>query len=136
MNVIKHQIEELGLTNRCSFCFDGMAAEQIAVEMIRTSLEQNLTADSSNAIQPIALMLLDFQMPRKNGLDVIISLQKILSKINTASKVEIVPPRFVFLTSYSTQTFRKHAKALGVECILEKPIQKEELYAIINGRLD
>ena len=87
MNVIKHQVEELGLTDRCRFCFDGMAAEQIAVEMIKTSLEQDLTAESSNTIQPIALMLLDFQMPRKNGLDVIVSLQKILQKINTAKKV-------------------------------------------------
>ena len=74
-------------------------------------------------------------MPRKNGLDVIVSLQKIIKKINSASDIQIVPPRFVFLTAYSTLTFRKHAKQHGVECILEKPIQKDVLDAIIKGRV-
>ena len=60
MNVIKNQIAELGKTDQCSFCFDGVEAEQIAVEMIKTALEQDLTPESKQTIQPIKLMLLDF----------------------------------------------------------------------------
>ena len=72
-------------------------------------------------------------MPRKNGLDVIQGLRRFIKVQNTKSSVQILEPRFVFLTAYSTRTFRQHARSYNVECVLEKPIQKEILASILQG---
>lgn len=69
MNVIKNQIAELGMTEQCSFCHDGQEAINIAFKLIKAAIAEKPTSDK--VIRPIDLMILDFQMPRKNGLDVV-----------------------------------------------------------------
>jgi CheY-like chemotaxis protein len=70
MNVIKNQIAELGMTEQCSFCYDGEEAINIASNVIKAAIYEKPTTAAAE-IRPIDLMILDFQMPRKNGLDVI-----------------------------------------------------------------
>ena len=106
MNVIKNQIAELEMTHQCSFCYDGQEAINIAFSIIKTAIDDKAT--SAEEIRPIDLMILDFQMPRKNGLDVIKSVRRFIQ--NTKSDVKIIEPRFVFLTAYSTKAFRQYAR--------------------------
>ena len=51
MSVLQTQIQELNLTDRCTFCYDGLEAETAATDIL-TSCQ--------NEVQPIQLMLIDF----------------------------------------------------------------------------
>jgi CheY-like chemotaxis protein len=78
-------------------------------------------------------MLLDFQMPKKNGIQVLQEVRDFYasqSQINPKLKLE--EPVYVFLTAFSTVHFRKHLASLGVKNIFEKPIQLEQLKIIFE----
>ena len=78
-------------------------------------------------------MLLDFQMPKKNGIQVV---QEVREFYTTQSQLhpnlKFEEPVYVFLTAYSTLMFRKHLASLGVNNIFEKPIQLEQLKIIFE----
>ena len=68
-------------------------------------------------------MLLDFKMPRLNGLQVIQKTRKFTETQNTIQqKVKVVEPIYIFLTAYASSSFSKHAKSQGVSHIYEKPL--------------
>ena len=55
----------MGLFDLIEFCFDGQKAIDVAKKLLDNALvdlEQGLT------IKPVILMILDFQMPFKNGI--------------------------------------------------------------------
>ena len=55
-------------------------------------------------IRPIALMLLDFQMPRKNGLQVVTELRTFIKGLNMSQfDVVIREPKIVFLTAFASK---------------------------------
>ena len=62
LQVIKNQIETLGLTSITEFCVDG----QDTVERVQKILDE----DPQNEC-PVGLILTDFQMPRLTGLQVV-----------------------------------------------------------------
>jgi CheY-like chemotaxis protein len=73
-------------------------------------------------------MLLDFQMPLMNGIDVYNQVKAMFQEFRNKHKhLEIIDPVFVFLTAFATTNFQKHLKSLGVEYIYEKPVSKEVL---------
>ena len=78
MNVIKNQIAELEMTHQCSFCYDGQEAINIAFSIIKTAIDDKAT--SVEEIRPIDLMILDFQMPLKNGLEVCAEVRKLFAE--------------------------------------------------------
>lgn len=45
-------------------------------------------------------MLLDFQMPRKNGIQVVSDIRKYIQNKNIISEHELQEPEFVFMTAY------------------------------------
>ena len=84
-----------------------------------------------STIQPINFMLLDFQMPQKNGVQVLKEIRAFYGYLqDNDNEVKIVEPVFVFLTAFMTPAFKKHLAELGVQHIYEKPIQKEQLGVI------
>ena len=79
-----------------------------------------------DVIRPVDFMLLDFQMPKKNGIQVLMEVRELFvtkNKVNPQIKLE--EPVYVFLTAFSTVHFRKHVESLGVKNVYEKPIQLE-----------
>jgi CheY-like chemotaxis protein len=72
-------------------------------------------------------MLLDFQMPRKNGLQVLDEVKEMFSERNSelfATGSTLVEPKFIFLTSYCSLQFQAHLKKKGVTEIYEKPLSQ------------
>lgn len=66
MQVIKNQLETLGQIDKCVFAFNGQEALDMASKIVKKSIEDYKELD---VIQPIELCILDFQMPRLNGIE-------------------------------------------------------------------
>jgi hypothetical protein len=52
--------------------------------------------------------MLDLQMPKKNGFQVLKAVTQFYKDINNAEPYQVIEPKIVFLTSYSTPVFKKH----------------------------
>lgn len=84
-----------------------------------------MNSDNVESIRPITFMLLDFQMPQKNGLEVLTEVKQFYqakARILAEKGVSLVEPEFVFLTAYMSIAFRKHLESKGVTQIYEKPL--------------
>ncbi len=69
-------------------------------------------------------MLLDFQMPRMNGLQVVEKTRQFIETLNSTEKgVKVIEPTFVFLTAYANSSFIKHMKSRGLHHVYEKPLE-------------
>ena len=79
------------------------AIEQVPQELL-TKLE----------IKPISLILLDFQMPRMNGIEVVENLRNLLHRYFVLKGIKIFEPRIVFLTAYKTAQFKRHLETIGI----------------------
>ena len=78
-------------------------------------------------------MLLDFQMPKKNGLQVIEAYRKYLKIKNTEIKnLKVVEPHYVFLTAFASKNFKTLMESNGFLNVYEKPIQVEELEKLLQ----
>lgn len=65
LEVLKTQLIEIGLHSKCTYCIDG----QVVIDEVKRILEEDILETSEgDVIRPIDFMLLDFQMPKKNGL--------------------------------------------------------------------
>ena len=80
-------------------------------------------------------MLLDFQMPRLNGIQVVEHLRIYIRKLNqelVTYNLQIKHPRVVFLTAFLTSAFKQHIAKLGVKHAYEKPCQINTLKEILG----
>ena len=68
IEVMRMHLDEMGLTSRSEFCFNGREALQSAEQKLNEAV--GLAGSTQQRIKPISLMLLDFQMPVMNGIDV------------------------------------------------------------------
>ena len=84
-------------------------------------IEASLTGSPSSP-SPIDLVLCDVQLPGLNGLDVLRALRQ--------QPHEALPP-FVLATAYGDAAMRAEAEALGVSALLVKPIDYDDLLALI-----
>ena len=66
-------------------------------------------------------MLLDLQMPLKNGIAVIKETRMFFENMRK-SYPNLVDPEFVFLTAFSTNAFNSYIKSLKVQYCFEKPM--------------
>ena len=65
MQVIQNQLEAINRRDQCIFTYDGQQALDKAIMVVRTALNESRNVTE---IQPIQLCILDFMMPRLNGL--------------------------------------------------------------------
>ena len=82
--------------------------------------------------KPIDFMLLDYQMPKKTGIQVVMEAREYFKKTaQTYDKLD--EPVYVFLTAFATPSFKKHLKeSLDVRLVYEKPIHLEQLKIIFE----
>lgn len=102
LHLIKSQLAEFGVADQTIFCTNGTEA----VEKIKEELQ-----GSNNAENPISLILSDFQMPQKNGIQVLQDVKSLYKRHG----LEGQEPMFVILTAFVSQGFRKYAAQEGVE---------------------
>lgn len=57
LEVLKNQLSENGVLDRCTFCTNGQESIDVAKRMFEQQIKQN---DSSKLATPVSLMLLDF----------------------------------------------------------------------------
>ena len=134
LQVLKSQLAEegQGIIDRCDFCFNG----QEAIDQAKKVMTDGVDAETgwSASIMPVCLMLLDFQMPRKNGIQVVEQVRRYVQQYNDNANtiVQLREPVFVFLTAHTSRTFKNHLHGLKVGGVYEKPLQQEKLKDILQ----
>ena len=113
LEVMKNQISELSLANKTTYSNNG----QDLIDKVKTILSEPLASD-----RPIDLILTDFQMPKKNGIEALNEIRALFKAKSTELGRDLSPPHFVFLTAYYSQAFVKHLNQLGQTEIYEKPL--------------
>jgi two-component system OmpR family response regulator len=76
--------------------------------------------------QPVDLILADIAMPRMNG-------YQLHERVMENPQWVMIP--FVFLTARAQDSDIRYAKELGVDDYLTKPFNREDLLAIVRGKL-
>ena len=97
--------------------------------LVREGYRVRTARDGAEAIQMIGvqvpnLVLLDIEMPRMDGLEVLRSLRADAALANLP---------VIMITSRTTGKLREQADALGVQAFLGKPYQEETLLAQIHA---
>jgi CheY-like chemotaxis protein len=123
VEILKGYFETLRLVSDVTICINGQEAIDKCCNIINESLMEAILTEGAT-LKPISLCLLDFQMPIKNGIQVVKEVKAhIKSKNNQFPHVNIEEPIFVFLTAFMTSTFNNHLKSLGITECYEKPIE-------------
>jgi YesN/AraC family two-component response regulator len=66
-------------------------------------------------VKPIDLMILDIQMPHKNGIQVIEAVQGYINRKSfDTENLKFVLPEFVIMTAFITQSLKSYLSKLGV----------------------
>ncbi len=76
--------------------------------------------------EPIDLILADVAMPQMNG-------YQLLEAVRRQAQWATVP--FIFITGRALDSDIRYGKALGADDYLTKPIQPEDLLAVVEGKL-
>ncbi len=96
--------------------------------MAKQLFNEGLATHREGVYKPIDLIITDFQMPVKNGLQVVEEIQNLYRY----QKIEVEPPNFVFCTAYATPVFSKHAQSVGVAHVYKKPMHIEDLSTLVR----
>lgn len=95
-----------------------MKAKQVITKAI-------LSATPGSKICPLSLMLLDFQMPRMTGLEVIVGLRKFLLEVSASAGVVVEAPKLVILTAFASKNLVTHLASQNIKDCFEKPLSVE-----------
>jgi CheY-like chemotaxis protein len=108
IEVLKCQFRDLNLMQRCEFYTDGHEAYGAIEETIATYV--SCIADKKQSVhKPISLVLIDFQMPKLNGLEVYLKTKNYIEFTNERNpSVQVECPKFVVVTSFSTPNMRNY----------------------------
>lgn len=111
---------------------DNLELLKLIKRMLRATNYQVLTVtDGVEALevlqtQPVDLILADIAMPGMNG-------YQLYERIRQNPDWLVIP--FIFLTARALDSDIRYGKELGVDDYLTKPIQPEDLLAVIQGKL-
>ena len=106
------------ISDLVTFCRDG----QQVVDYVTSNLEEQRHEN----YQPYSLLILDYNMPYLDGMEVVQNLKKLDWK-----KYNQEVPYVVFQTSNQDPDFRDECVKQGVNCFIEKPVSEERLAAVL-----
>ena len=98
--------------------------------MVRKKMQESLVLKT---FRPVSLLLLDIQMPKKSGIQVITEMKRFFKNVNNMADdgVQVLEPKIVILTSYLTPGLREHIKNLGCNNFYDKPVSLHHLKEIL-----
>jgi CheY-like chemotaxis protein len=102
VEVLRSYLGDLNIHSECDFCIDGQLAIDCAKSLIDKACDENET-------RPICLMLLDLQMPNKNGIQVVTEVREYF-KLRVGEGFKLEEPEFVFLTAFKNLGLQNHLK--------------------------
>jgi DNA-binding NarL/FixJ family response regulator len=106
-----------------TICINGEQAIDTCIGMINDKLNEPELKNEGSEVKPVSLCLLDFQMPLKNGIQVIEEIRSyIVLRQTKFPEILIQEPTFVILTAFRTPAFSSHLQSLGVTECYEKPL--------------
>ena len=95
---MKESLELFGVTN-VAFCIDG----ETAIETCKSILDVAIQTTTESSIKPIDLVLTDYRMPYKNGIEVITEVRRYFDLMRAVyPSIEILNPRFAINTAYKS----------------------------------
>jgi len=77
--VLKNQLSEIGLHEKCTYCKNGQEVIDRAKAIVD---EATKLAEPDEIIKPIDFILLDHQMPKKNGIQAFQELTEFYKHLN------------------------------------------------------
>jgi CheY-like chemotaxis protein len=109
----------LGKDQLCEYTYNGQECFDKACELVREGT-------------PISHILMDYMMPRLNGIQCAKRIRDFIDDWNTQHGEEYEEPVFVFITAFKTDAFKKNMDDLGFNICFEKPIQIASLKALLD----
>jgi two-component system response regulator VanR len=105
--------------------------ENIALVLESEGYRVLIAADGTEALDVLTsnsvdLIVADIAMPRMNG-------YQLYERVRETPQWVVIP--FLFLTARAMDSDIRYGKELGVDDYLTKPIQPEDLLAVVHGRL-
>ena len=73
------------------------------------------------------MMILDFQMPQLNGLQVVENVRAEIRFLNEEHNLNLKEPRFIIVSAFFSPIFKKMLARHGIVDVFEKPIQMKHI---------
>jgi CheY-like chemotaxis protein len=128
--MLKQSLDRLQLIPQSIFCNNGQQAIDSFKEIVFSVVKKvaRTHAGKEVTLKPVALMLLDLQMPMRNGIEVVNWIKtscRIIAATHAGIKIEL--PTFIIQTAYFTNSLRQHLAIIGVAKHYEKPMRHEQI---------
>ena len=90
--------------------------------------------ESASKIKPIEIILLNYSLPRLNGINAVKKMRDYIESLNSNydKSLLVEMPRFILIMSSRASDLEKEAKVTGVDEILYSPISANVLYRILK----
>jgi len=95
---------------------------QIYKQLFETYQQDKKDSIVEMSIKPIKLIILDYQMPRMNGFQVIEQLRQMIDHMSSQSNLKIEHPKFVIISAFMMPIFKKHLQMKDIQYIYDKPL--------------
>ena len=122
---LKTMFEEFDILEHVSFFHNGRQV----VDEVNQHLELNEGQD------PIGLIILDFNMPVMNGIEVVQEVKIIYEEFNKecrkTGEAELKLPTIAFFTGQQDEAFKSYCTKKGVDIFLQKPVSNQELFSLL-----
>lgn len=105
MVVLLDKLKDLGVSNFCHEFYNGEDALKHAKEKIFNTYT-NEKEWNQGAIMPVCLMILDLQMPKLNGIQVIDKIREYIKNLNKRGELQVLEPIFALHTAFASKALR------------------------------
>lgn len=122
LETLRVVFENLGMGTNCTFVNDGKQAVQAAIKNVKDS-------DYERKYELVQIVIVDFEMPQLNGLEAV---NEIKSFYNTTEPRLTNLPTFVMFSVHQFRKFKEYVLERGVDYTIQKPPNREEIYAIVD----
>lgn len=133
--------QDLGVLQHCHFFKNG----QEVIEYCKDNVNGTVKPYSKRLQKDLPIVIVDFEMPECNGLDTIKEIKALYTITNhmlaakkrgkqgctTNADYHLVMPKFVMFSAHVRRGFESFIKEKGVDFIISKPPNKEEIFNIL-----